>query len=165
MGAASARQILSSLAGLSSGPFEQPAEQSAANPIAVNLNKRNTSTPPQRRTARATQVFLKKDRSRLKDKPNSLFSTRVFQVKCSNSNSSLPRARFQVGQFEATEADLDAHNLALVNAINDDGRIYLTQTRIDGRVAIRFQAGQFESTADDVEIAFAAITGLAATIG
>ena len=33
---------------------------------------------------------------------------------------------------------------ALVNAINDDGRIYLTQTRVDGRVAIRFQAGQFE---------------------
>lgn len=62
-------------------------------------------------------------------------------------------------------ADLDAHNLALVNAINDDGRIYLTQTRVDGRVAIRFQAGQFESTADDVDIAFAAITGLAAAVG
>lgn len=62
-------------------------------------------------------------------------------------------------------ADLDAHNLALVNAINDDGRIYLTQTRVDGRVAIRFQAGQFESMADDVDIAFAAITGLAAAVG
>ncbi|HHZ09886.1 MAG TPA: aspartate aminotransferase family protein [Rhizobiales bacterium] len=61
--------------------------------------------------------------------------------------------------------DLDAHNLALVNAINDDGRIYLTQTRVDGRVAIRFQAGQFESTADDVDIAFDAITGLAAATG
>ena len=35
--------------------------------------------------------------------------------------------------------------LRLVNAINDDGRIYLTQTRVDGRVAIRFQAGQFET--------------------
>ncbi len=58
-------------------------------------------------------------------------------------------------------ADVDAHNLALVAAINDDGRIYLTQTRVDGRVAIRFQAGQFESTADDVDVAFAAITELA----
>ena len=37
--------------------------------------------------------------------------------------------------------DLDEHNLRLVNAINDDGRIYLTQTRVDGRVAIRFQVG------------------------
>ncbi len=44
------------------------------------------------------------------------------------------------------ERDADEHNLRLVNAINDDGRIYLTQTRVDGRVAIRFQAGQFETT-------------------
>ncbi|MGY6709834.1 MAG: pyridoxal phosphate-dependent decarboxylase family protein [Rhizobiaceae bacterium] len=43
-------------------------------------------------------------------------------------------------------ADLDAHNIALVNAINDDGRIFLTQTNVDGRMAIRFQAGSFETT-------------------
>lgn len=43
-------------------------------------------------------------------------------------------------------ADLDAHNIALVNAINDDGRIFLTQTNVDGRIAIRFQAGSFETT-------------------
>ena len=42
----------------------------------------------------------------------------------------------------------------LVNAINDDGRIYLTQTRVDGQVAIRFQAGQFETEARDVDMAF-----------
>jgi len=51
-------------------------------------------------------------------------------------------------------ADPDEHNLRLVNAINDDGRIYLTQTRVYGRVAIRFQAGQFEATAADVDAAF-----------
>ena len=45
--------------------------------------------------------------------------------------------------------DPDAHNLALVNAINEDGRIYLTQTRVDGAIAIRFQAGQFEMTEED----------------
>ncbi|WP_217574700.1 aspartate aminotransferase family protein [Mesorhizobium sp. GbtcB19] len=50
--------------------------------------------------------------------------------------------------------DPDEHNLRLVDAINTDGRIYLTQTRVDGRVAIRFQAGQFESTAEDVDAAF-----------
>jgi aromatic-L-amino-acid decarboxylase len=54
-------------------------------------------------------------------------------------------------------ADIDAHNLQLVNAINDDGRIYLTQTRVDGKVAIRFQAGQFETTQEDVDAAFGII--------
>ena len=55
-------------------------------------------------------------------------------------------------------ADRDAHNIALVNAINEDGRIYLTQTRVDGAIAIRFQAGSFEMTEADIDIAFEAIT-------
>jgi aromatic-L-amino-acid decarboxylase len=54
--------------------------------------------------------------------------------------------------------DLDALNIALVNAINADGRIYLTQTRVDGQIAIRFQVGQFETTEQDVADAYAAIT-------
>ncbi|QDZ02522.1 aspartate aminotransferase family protein [Nitratireductor mangrovi] len=53
--------------------------------------------------------------------------------------------------------DADAHNLDLVRAINDRGAIYLTQTRIDGKVAIRFQAGAFSATEDDVAAAFEAI--------
>jgi aromatic-L-amino-acid decarboxylase len=57
--------------------------------------------------------------------------------------------------------DADAHNIALVNAINDDGRIYLTQTRVDGKIAIRFQAGQFEMTAADADTAFDVITEIA----
>ncbi|PSJ59895.1 pyridoxal phosphate-dependent decarboxylase family protein [Pseudaminobacter soli (ex Li et al. 2025)] len=61
-------------------------------------------------------------------------------------------------------ADLDAHNQRLLNAINDDGRIYLTQTRVDGRFAIRFQAGQFEATEQDVRDAFAVITEIAALL-
>jgi aromatic-L-amino-acid decarboxylase len=60
--------------------------------------------------------------------------------------------------------DLDAHNLALVNAINDDGRIYLTQTRVDGRIAIRFQAGQFNMTEEDIDTAFEVITEMASRI-
>lgn len=39
--------------------------------------------------------------------------------------------------------DADAANLALINRINDDGRIYLTQTRVDGAFVIRFTGGQF----------------------
>ncbi len=59
------------------------------------------------------------------------------------------------------ERTTDEHNLALVEAINDDGRIYLTQTRVDGRVVIRFQAGQFDATQADVDVAFEAITDTA----
>ena len=57
--------------------------------------------------------------------------------------------------------DPDQHNIALVNAINDDGRIYLTQTRVDGRIAIRFQAGQFDMTREDAAAAFDVITEVA----
>jgi aromatic-L-amino-acid decarboxylase len=51
-----------------------------------------------------------------------------------------------------------AINRRLFKAINDDGRIYLTQTRIDGRFAIRFQVGQTYTTEDDVDFAFKVIT-------
>ena len=34
--------------------------------------------------------------------------------------------------------------------LNDDGRIYLTQTRVDGRFAIRVQVGSFDCRAEDV---------------
>jgi aromatic-L-amino-acid decarboxylase len=57
--------------------------------------------------------------------------------------------------------DLDDLNLRLVNAINDDGRIYLTQTRVDGDLVIRFQAGQFETTEDDVMMSYDVITEIA----
>jgi aromatic-L-amino-acid decarboxylase len=57
----------------------------------------------------------------------------------------------------AGTADFDAHNLELVAAINDDGRTYVTQTRVEGRVAIRFQVGQFETTRRDVDVAIGAI--------
>ncbi len=56
-------------------------------------------------------------------------------------------------RYKRAGADPDALNLALVTAINNDGRIYLTQTRVDGQLVIRFQAGQFDATADDVTMA------------
>ncbi|CAN7352567.1 pyridoxal-dependent decarboxylase [Rhizobium sp. LjRoot30] len=58
-------------------------------------------------------------------------------------------------------ADADRHNQRLVDGINDDGRIYLTQTRVDGRLAIRFQAGQFDMQEGDADTAFEVITELA----
>ncbi len=46
--------------------------------------------------------------------------------------------------------ETDAATEALLARINDDGRIYLTQTRHQGRYVIRVQVGQFDCTRDDV---------------
>ena len=61
-------------------------------------------------------------------------------------------------------ADLDALNRRLINAINDDGRIYLTQTTLDDKFVIRFQTGQFETTREDVQTAYFVIVELAKTL-
>jgi len=58
-------------------------------------------------------------------------------------------------------ADLDGHNLRLIHAINDDGRIYLTQTKVDGQFVIRFQAGSFDMTEADADEAFDVIAEIA----
>lgn len=44
----------------------------------------------------------------------------------------------------------DAATENLLHRINDDGRIYLTQTRHEGRYVIRVQVGQFDCTQADV---------------
>jgi len=51
----------------------------------------------------------------------------------------------------------DTAQQRLVDAINDDGRIYVTQGSHAGRKVIRFQVGQFETTKDDVMMAEAVI--------
>lgn len=57
--------------------------------------------------------------------------------------------------------DLDDLNLRLINAINDDGRIYLTQTRTSDKFVIRFVAGQFDATEADVLTAYDVILEIA----
>ncbi|NOD34525.1 MULTISPECIES: pyridoxal-dependent decarboxylase [unclassified Ruegeria] len=47
----------------------------------------------------------------------------------------------------------DAMQQRLVDALNDDGRIYLTQGMFKGRKIIRFQVGQFDTSRDDVMLA------------
>jgi aromatic-L-amino-acid/L-tryptophan decarboxylase len=51
----------------------------------------------------------------------------------------------------------DGDQQRLVDALNDDGRIYLTQGSFKGRKIIRFQVGQFDTTRDDVMMAAAVI--------
>ena len=47
----------------------------------------------------------------------------------------------------------DAAQQRLVDALNDDGRIYLTQGMYQGRKMIRFNVGQFNVTRQDVMMA------------
>ncbi|MFN3952828.1 MAG: pyridoxal phosphate-dependent decarboxylase family protein [Pararhodobacter sp.] len=47
----------------------------------------------------------------------------------------------------------DAAQLAYLERLNGDGRIYVTQTRTAGRIVIRFQAGSFAATEADVRLA------------
>lgn len=62
---------------------------------------------------------------------------------------------------ELDAVDLDAHNQRLVDALNDDGTVYLTQTTHAGQRVIRFVVGAFETTAADVELAFDTILRVA----
>lgn len=66
--------------------------------------------------------------------------------------------------FKLTGAT-DAETQAFVDRINDDGRIYLTQTLVDGQKVIRFTAGQFDCAAEDFDTAYEVIAELAATPG
>ena len=49
---------------------------------------------------------------------------------------------------------------ALLRRINEDGRIYLTQTRLDGAFVIRFQVGAFTATRPDIDMAHDVIAEL-----
>lgn len=62
--------------------------------------------------------------------------------------------------FRLAGRDDDAHR-AFAETVNTDGRIYITPTQIDGRVAIRFQVGQFDTTEEDVNMAYDVLTELA----
>ena len=62
--------------------------------------------------------------------------------------------------FRPTDASDDDVQI-MVDRINTDGRIYITQTILDGQKVIRFQAGQFDCTEADFDIAYSAIIELA----
>ncbi|MBV1862965.1 MAG: aspartate aminotransferase family protein [Rhodobacteraceae bacterium] len=71
--------------------------------------------------------------------------------------------RFSLFTFQYTPqgADPERKTEDILKRINDDGRIYLTQTHHAGKFVIRFQAGQFDCTRDDVMLAYEVITELA----
>lgn len=56
--------------------------------------------------------------------------------------------------------DSDTATQDLLTRINDDGRIYLTQTQVGGRYVIRVQIGQFDATRDDVMVVASVVAKL-----
>ena len=71
--------------------------------------------------------------------------------------------RYQPKGVEA-DAALDALNAKLVKRINDDGRIYLTQTRVRSHYVIRFSIGQTTTEHRHVEEGWAAVREIAQTL-
>ena len=55
---------------------------------------------------------------------------------------------------ELTGDALDAHNLALMHAINDGGEVFLSHTKLDGRVVLRIAIGNERTTIDDIALAW-----------
>ena len=61
-------------------------------------------------------------------------------------------------------AALDELNERLLQAINDDGRLYLTRGSVNGRMVIRFSIGQTRTEAEHVRSAWKTIQEIATTI-
>ncbi|MEM1389399.1 MAG: aminotransferase class I/II-fold pyridoxal phosphate-dependent enzyme [Pseudomonadota bacterium] len=61
-----------------------------------------------------------------------------------------PRLALFTFQYTPPGADPDRATEALLAAINDDGRVYLTQTRHEGAFVIRVSAGTWDTTEADV---------------
>jgi len=61
-------------------------------------------------------------------------------------------------------SDLDTLNQRLLQRINDDGRIYLTQTQHESQFVIRFVVGQTSTAREDVLTAWAVIQELASRL-
>lgn len=64
-------------------------------------------------------------------------------------------------RFEPAGRHADEATRELIEKINCDGRIYLTQTSHDEQFVIRFTVGQFETTKEDVELAVSVIREIA----
>jgi len=75
-----------------------------------------------------------------------------------------PRLTLFTFQYAPHGADANALTAALLRNINDDGRVYLTQTTHDGQFVIRMTAGTFDCSREDVMLVHSVATEIAATL-
>lgn len=71
-----------------------------------------------------------------------------------------PRLALFTFQYAPKGQDPNEASLALIQKINNDGRVYLTQTAHKGRMLIRFTCGTFECTREDVMTTLDVLTDL-----
>ncbi|MBV9402817.1 MAG: amino acid decarboxylase [Candidatus Eremiobacteraeota bacterium] len=50
--------------------------------------------------------------------------------------------------------EIDAHNLRIMNAVNEMGKAFISSTQLDQRVALRLAIGNYRTTRDDVLVAW-----------
>ncbi|WP_172295862.1 aminotransferase class I/II-fold pyridoxal phosphate-dependent enzyme [Pseudoruegeria sp. HB172150] len=72
-----------------------------------------------------------------------------------------PRLALFTFRYAPEGGDADALTEKLLARINDDGRVYLTQTKHDDKFVIRMTTGSFNCTRDDVMMVHAVATELA----
>lgn len=75
-----------------------------------------------------------------------------------------PRFSLFTFQWQPDGRAPDEATRELLEAINVDGRIYLTQTQHDGNFVIRFTVGQFDTTEADVDMAVEVIGEIASRL-
>ena len=86
----------------------------------------------------------------INDLEDSFRSDPDFEVVCT-----CPFSLFAFRVTTSPDEDADEPTRNLLSLINDDARIYLTQTVYEGRFVIRVTAGQTETTASDVASVYA----------
>jgi aromatic-L-amino-acid decarboxylase len=61
--------------------------------------------------------------------------------------------------------EIDARNTAIVDAVNASGEVFLSSTRLHGRVVLRVAIGNERTTRDDVQLAWDVLRREAARVG
>jgi aromatic-L-amino-acid decarboxylase len=61
-------------------------------------------------------------------------------------------------------AAVDAHNLAIMEAVNGSGEVYFSHTKLDGRVVLRIAIGNERTTREDVALAWQLLCQSAQTL-
>ena len=77
--------------------------------------------------------------------------------------SSSPLALFSF-RFAPDGGDADALTAALLERVNNDGRIFLTPSQFDGNQVIRMTAGTFSCTEGDVMLSYDVVREIASTL-